>query len=469
MSNVSQINALLYGIQFSDPRLYEVLRLLANEIDIVNRELFPIVIPSVTQTAPREPVFVTPLGTVTYTLYSTYIRLSWDKPGNDAFSYEVRLGGADWAHADRQTITQSTSVNLPPTLVGTQLFRFKVINSEGDYSTETTCSIIIPPVGAVTITSSVVDNNVLLYWTAPTSIFQIDHYNIYRNSVLFGTINSTFAAIFETAAGTYTYKVVAVDIAGNIGADASISVVVSQPPDYIFIDEIAADFVTNAATKVNVYVGGGRLLACVNPALTWDQHFAGHGYATIQDQLTAGYPLYIQPTETTGSYIEKVDFGIIISNVLATVDYNYRNIAGSIATTISIEYSNDDSTWSGYVVGGQQFILSMRYLRVKFEFAGDADELLEITNLKYRLDVRQTTESGSISALATDATGTVVNFTIAFRDINSITLTANSVEPIICIYDFVDVPNPTSFKILAFDTSGNRVTKTVSWQAKGIV
>jgi hypothetical protein len=70
--------------------------------------------------------------------------------------------------------------------------------------------------------------------------------------------------------------------------------------------------------------------------------------------------------------------------------------------------------------------------------------------------------------------GTTVNFTVPFIDVESISVTPSvpspppsPLSPIIAIYDFVDVPNPTSFKVLLFDTSGNRVTGPFSWSARG--
>jgi hypothetical protein len=56
---------------------------------------------------------------------------------------------------------------------------------------------------------------------------------------------------------------------------------------------------------------------------------------------------------------------------------------------------------------------------------------------------------------------------VAFVDIEGISVTPNGTAARIAIYDFVDAPNPTSFKVLLFDTSGNRVTGGFSWQARG--
>ncbi len=94
--------------------------------------------------------------------------------------------------------------------------------------------------------------------------------------------------------------------------------------------------------------------------------------------------------------------------------------------------------------------------------------LTEIVSLQIRLDVKEITDSGTVSCLASDSGGTVVNFNKAFRDVTAIVLTVKQTTERIAIYDFVDTLNPTSFKILVFNTSGARVNETVSWIARGI-
>jgi hypothetical protein len=64
--------------------------------------------------------------------------------------------------------------------------------------------------------------------------------------------------------------------------------------------------------------------------------------------------------------------------------------------------------------------------------------------------------------------GTVVTFNIAFVDVEAITVTPSGSTAIVGIYNFVDEPNPTTFKVLLFDTSGNRVGGAFSWSARGV-
>ena len=78
-------------------------------------------------------------------------------------------------------------------------------------------------------------------------------------------------------------------------------------------------------------------------------------------------------------------------------------------------------------------------------------------------------DSGKVSVLASDTAGTEVFFHIMFRDIDSITLTPLSLSEQTAIYDFQDVLDPRSFKILLFNPAGARVSGEVSWKARGVM
>jgi len=47
-------------------------------------------------------------------------------------------------------------------------------------------------------------------------------------------------------------------------------------------------------------------------------------------------------------------------------------------------------------------------------------------------------------------------------------LTPLGTTPLTAIYDFVDTPYPTSFKVLVFNSAGTRVSATVSWTVRGV-
>ena len=90
--------------------------------------------------------------------------------------------------------------------------------------------------------------------------------------------------------------------------------------------------------------------------------------------------------------------------------------------------------------------------------------------MNIRLDSKLRNDSGTGTAVSTDSGGTVVNFNIAFVDVDSISVTpTNSTgTAVIAVYDFTDVPYPTSFKVLLYNTSGTRVSGAFSWSARGV-
>jgi hypothetical protein len=211
----------------------------------------------------------------------------------------------------------------------------------------------------------------------------------------------------------------------------------------------------------------------------WHEHFEVRFWDEIQDQIAAGYPIYIQPTVLTGSYEEVVDYGVVIQNTIITVTYNEFVHSPATVVLIRIATSEDGITYTPFVDGASLFSQSMRYLKVRLEFTNsDDDALLEIYNLTFSLSVKRENDGGEITAWAgTEVghegdllTGTQVNFTKPFKDVESITCTTKSLtEPFYVIFNFTDIPNPTHFFVFAFDSSGNRVQRLVDWKARGII
>lgn len=205
-------------------------------------------------------------------------------------------------------------------------------------------------------------------------------------------------------------------------------------------------------------------------ACTFAGHFITNGWNSPQDQVDAGYPIYIQPTDPAGYYEEIIDYGTLLTNNIVTVLYNENVIEPGITVTVYLSTSTDGVSYSSYVAGTSLFVASLRYLKFKLDFTSSDDHAVtEISNINIRLDVKREVDSGTVDVLASDTAGTVVTFNKTFKDIDSITLTPLSTTMRIAIYDFVDIPNPTDFKILLFDSGGTRVDGTVSWKARGIV
>jgi hypothetical protein len=92
--------------------------------------------------------------------------------------------------------------------------------------------------------------------------------------------------------------------------------------------------------------------------------------------------------------------------------------------------------------------------------------LYQMYNLQLRLDIKHGVDGGTVAVTA-DPAGTEVFFTKAFKDVDSITVTPNSVVEQNAIYDFQDIPYPVSFKIRLFDVNGVPIAGIVSWKARG--
>ena len=400
----------------------------------------------------------------------TSIYLSWEAPNDAARTYEIRRNSyVSWEDASFVTRTPSLSINLAPLPTGSYYFLIKTIDAFGRFSSDFANTIItVVSPGTPFVTVAVIDNNVLLNWTTPTASFSIERFRIYRNGSLYGTLRATFVSTFETVAGTYEYGVEAIDVAGNVGGRGEVTAIVNTPPDYQLQDRRTSSL--NGTMENVVRTSTPTLIACVNDEELWDAHFSTRGWTTLQAQINAGYPIYAQPTETTGWYEEIIDYGIEIQNTIVTIAYQLTQIVPEVTVLVKLAYSSDGVVYSPLVPGASQFIQTFRYLKMRLEFTGTSDKALaELTLIETTLDVKREVDGGEIVAQASHVGGTTVTFNKVFKDVNSITCTADSIEPITIIYDFVDIPNPINFKVFALDSTGNRVTYLVSWKARGIV
>lgn len=480
MSKESIVATLLSGIEFDDPRLYDLLNALSSDFYELRNTLQP---PSATSAFGITGQILGPAAVANFaaTTYSNNLKLSWDSSGILS-TYEIRYKSgtytiASWDTATTILTTSTLSADINPVTIplitGTYTFFIKSIDTNGVYSTLASIVIVsVPAISAPTITCTVVGNSVLLYWTVPTSLWAIDHYNIYKNAVFQGKVSGTFEAIFETSGGTFSYTVEPVDIVGNVGAlSVAVVALVQNPADFVLQSTITSTF---SGTKTNCAVesvsGVNYLLACIDTAETFQNHFTSRGWASPQDQVTAGYNLYIEPAKTTGLYRETFDFGSIINNIIVVLNWNTIAIVGSVSTsTCTIETSTDNISWSSPTTGTSAFAASVRYVRFTMNFVGASDKSLAyFYNLQCLLNVHYEQDGGIISALSTDAAGTVVTLNKAFKSVISITLTPNSTSPRYAAYDFAFPLNPTTFKVKAYDSAGARATVDVTWLVRGI-
>jgi predicted phage tail protein len=421
------------------------------------------------KTAP--PANVTGL---TYSIDGTIgVSLAWANNDDlDLDLYEVRVG-ASWDAGTLVTRQKASALKLGQISGSSQTFWVKAIDTTGNYSvTAASVTTVVTVPSAPTVSVQIVDNNVLLKWTAPTASLNIDLYEIRRGATwaggtVVGKGAGTFATIFETAAGVYTYWIAAIDIAGNYGTPASVAAPVAAPPDYQLLNDFNS---TYSGTKTNAFVSDGALYMAVDTSETWQSHFTARGWTTPQDQITGGYANYIQPTLTTASYEEVIDQGATIPSAKITLTGNYTVVTGAATLTPKISVSNTSGTgpWTDYAGVSTAFATSFRWVKVRFDLtSAGGDDIVRFDGINVKLDVKQKSDMGYATANSGDAGGTTVNFGASFTSVTSITVTPKGTTARIAIYDFAGGINPTNFKVLLFDTSGTRVTGDVSWAARG--
>ena len=492
---ITTFASLVEGYQHTDPKLYQILQAFVQTIGELQAEVDPIVKkliegPGTIAAIPTSPT------TINYEfLDQRILRIYWSGATNAAL-YEVRKG-TEWSTATFVTSTNQQEVRLDPILVGSHTYLVRARNGIGVYA-ETWASIVVvvPPIGSISITAQIIDNNVLLRYSEPDSTWQIDYYDVFRNNTLLGHIDSNFFVWFENLAGTNVYAVEAVDIAGNRSARASVTAVVNQPPDFE-LQDVRISLL--AGTRVNALIWGqpalgwdytdtqgwqttdyvwfasntGKLLVCVDLDDTWTTHFTEDSWDQPSDQVSAGYPVYLSPMALSAMYQETIDYGGVFNNVILNLSWVLDQLStlGTVTVQPQIEFSLDGLIWTAPASSASAFAESFRYARIRFDFTSDNEKALAIfSNLVILLDVKRDIDSGFVTALAADEGGTQVLFNKVFKDVDSITLgPTKQIEPMTAVYDFIDVPNPLGFKVFVFDSTGNRVTAVCSWKARGIV
>jgi hypothetical protein len=471
-SSKTEIESLLEGLQKTDPRLYTILRLLSDNVDEVYNTLIPASIQSAIAQATAKAPLAVAVDTFTYSLQPRSVRFNWATDDINTVEFEVRQG-AVWETAFFQFRTSATQADINPINVGTTHYLIKAINPDGVYSVDSLgLDVVIPSIGNVSLTAEVIDNNVNLRWTIPTSTWTIDYY-IVKSGVGTPTerarISGNFISLFEKVSGLYTYSITPVDVAGDVGPEISVTTTVDQPPDFSLTSSITSNF---SGTKNNCILQGanGRLLACTDLIKTWTTHFTTPGWTDIQDQVTAGFNVYALPAVLTGYYEEVIDYGAAFNNIIVNLDWSTNIIIGSVAVSSQISASLDNITYSAPVAGPSAYYTSARYVKIRIIFTpANTGSLIEFYNLRILLDVKREIDSGEVNAVNTDVGGTTVTFNKSFKDIDSITTSVHALEPITVNIDFVDIPNPVSFKVLCFDSAGVRISQLVSWKARGIV
>jgi predicted phage tail protein len=189
---------------------------------------------------------------------------------------------------------------------------------------------------------------------------------------------------------------------------------------------------------------------------------------TPNDQMNAGFPIFIEPGMTEAVYSETLDYGAELPSTKFTVTPTVTVLDGNPTLDCDIQVSLDGVTWIDFPDTTVTFVSNFRYAKVTLTVTGDGGDLLEFNGLNIRFDVKQKNDGGLVQCSASDVGGTPVTFGIQFIDVQSITTTGQGTIAAFAIYDFVDIPYPTGFTVYLFDKDGNRITGNASWAARGV-
>jgi hypothetical protein len=375
------------------------------------------------------------------------VTFSWVAPINSFFSikeYKVIISRPD---VDNEVVyVSSTKYTTSADWLGNAVLTVIAMDTIGSESLPATLTIPkYAPDPIVSFTTQIVDNNVLMKWEfPPATSLPISHALIKRGESwenpdkVIGEKNGTFTSVFELAGGSYTYWLAVVDTDGRESAPTAIPATVAQPPDFVFNAEYISTF---NGTKVNAekLANKNALLMLVNTADNWFQHFDNNSWDTPQEQVDAGYPIYAQPSLLTASYEEIFDYEIILASSSITVSYAGTTVSGVTTAQVTIQTSADGTNWSIPQSTASIFATNFRYIKIHVNVTGDTDKALyTLDNLIVRLDNKQVSDSGNITASSSDTLGTIVNFNKEMIDVQSINLTAAGTTPLTAVYDFRD-------------------------------
>jgi len=405
--------------------------------------------------------------------------ITWNADPQPDWAYtEIRLG-TDWSTATLITKKQATSHLLGWLTSGTTTVLAKHVDIYGNYSVNPVSASIVTSVpNSVIITrAEVQENSVALGWNDSKLNQPIVSYAMYIGSAgdafsastLYGKAgaDSRSDIVIFRSSGSKVIWMVATDVAGNVSIPSYVNVSVTLPTNFVLANEYDENWSTGTIT--NGYVDSGSLYLPVNPQ-TWANHFSTRGYATAQDQINAGYPLYFEPSEAAGSYYEYHDIGKIITSATISITPVYTVLSGSLTSTCFIEWSSNGTTW---VNGGDNLLqvqaTSLRYVRLTYTVTSDGgDDLIRFDRIHVVVGTATVNEFGALTLSASDVSGTPYTCNKSFLDIISAVATANNSSNIKTINTIIsDGVSPQIVYVQAWDSSNNRTSGTVSLNIGG--
>lgn len=469
-------DAILASLEINEA-LRQLLQMMSNDLAWAKEELDPAVIQArLSSIAEFDVPPASPL-TFDYTLNPTHVKLEWTSEDFNARVFEIRKG-TTWETADFVLRTLSFDAELEPIATGSHDYLLKSITYGMVFCDDAVAlNFFVPAIGTPTnLTTLVIDNHVLLDWDEPSSTFELSHYELYGGSdatTFKGYVDSTFYGFFEAVGASYQYGIIAVDIAGNKSPKAIISVFVQEPPDFVLEDEYDSTF---DGTKVKCKLIDEKLLCTLDIAETWQEHFVDNSWASPQAQVSANYPIYIQPSEVSGGYYEEEhNWGMVYTDVIVNVAWTYEVIFSTVSVSCQIWGKKlVGDPWGDPISGVSGYFAEVQYIKIRLTFAPDDDKcLMWMLTLRFLLDVKKIMDAGEAIPDKTDGSGTEVPFNETFQRIDSVVGTTEDAEPLWVVIDKPEGADPVHFHVYVFDSEGQRVGDgstgpIVYWTARGV-
>lgn len=435
---------------------------------------------SITINAPNTPI-------VSSTLVGDRLLLSWNNCLSDFAikEYEIRYGASFETGVFVAVIT-ALNYELKVNWGGVRNFFIKARDVAENLSTSGTVAVNISnPNSPTNFNLSTVNNTILIDWDQPSiTSLPIEKYFIYKGdtfigSEVIGSVGGTFQTYIETSTGTFTFWLVAQDTAGNLSTEISSSIAVVAPSDFfVLADQELYPYVINSSLAL---IGGGANAPFEDEKTFWspvtDQTqslsawFTANGWTTVQDAITAGFNQWLTPGSTSTGYVEyKVDYVGIFSTSYIELTYDVVSMVGTVNFTVDIATSLDDISYTTYTGVSGVFGSNFRYVKYKINFTGTTTNALSrVNNVKAKLSLKIEEESGTVTCVSSDSGGTTVTFVKAFLDVTEIQATPNGTTAQYAVVNFTDIPNPTTFKVLLFNSAGTRINGDVFYKVLGAI
>ena len=388
-----------------------------------------------------------------------------------------------------------------------QVRALDVLGHAGSANTQTVT--ITAPIAPASFAADVVDNVVKLTWTSAKQTLPITHYILkeggtsWSNATLIGEKQGLFTTVIENTAKSATYRIKAVDHAGNEGAEAIVLADVNSPPDYVKFAENVEKLADLTGTRTHMTAPLGYPLAVVsgptNTSHTWSDHFnilqtgGSPTHTTLQSFIDAGFNNYLSPGETTCSYESAVtDHGESLTAVEIKMFTFMVVKAGSFSVVPKILVSADNSNWTTFTgdaatkTGGMNTLTysvfvsaTFRYYKVRYEFTGAGnDDLVQIWEAHQNILTKEKTLGGKSAIPASDrTTGSLVS--LSFKHITTATITASgttftkadssTVSAAVGQYQEETVGGNLFLRVHLYAVDdGAKVSGNYSWLARGV-